>query len=179
MPTVPPETPSLLASLLGATSASAEGENIETLQAELAAAQASLAQLEADIAALQSEVDAHSAELARLSAELTKKEKELGDSESGDISSRRDEINREIIALNLRIGAVELEIAGLDELIDIGGASADRLRKTIAQLDSAITAIEASEEYQALKMILENGDEISNQYAQAVAEIEAAMAELG
>ena len=166
-PTVAPAEPLDNLSLAAGFAARAEGESLEELKAELAAAEEALKEMEASVVAAQEAVDQRQTELDNLNAELESKQQALEDIQSGDVTSRIEAAEREVTRLNLRIAALDAEIEGLDDLLSGDSETIEGLKVSLKVLDEAITAIENSDEYKALQLALDE-DELNAQYAAAL-----------
>ena len=166
-PTVAPAEPLDNLSLAAGFAARAEGESLEELKAELAAAEEALKEMEASVVAAQEAVDQRQNELDNLNAELESKQQALEDIQSGDVTSRIEAAEREVTRLNLRIAALDAEIEGLDDLLSGDSETIEGLKASLKVLDEAITAIENSDEYKALQLALDE-DELNAQYAAAL-----------
>ena len=179
---LPEEYQSAAEGILGALedmfTASAAGESLETLQAQLADAQKQLAMEDAAVDEAQAEVDRVNAEISSLQSQLDSKNEALEDVQSGDLSTRIEAAEREKSRLDSRIGVLDAEIEAIDQLLSGDSSLIGTLRAALENLDETIEKIENSEEYQALKL-LSDKDELNKQYAAAVegkAQLEAGIA---
>ena len=161
------EEESILNTVRGWFGASAEGKTEEELRAELKEAEAALSAAEEKVSAAQADVNAKKAALDDLNQQVEAKQKALDDLGGGNVEGRIQEAEREIARLEIRIAALDKEIEELKKLSGGGSATAETLRAAIAEMDKAIEKIEASDEYKALKLALDD-DERNKQYAQAV-----------
>ncbi len=158
---------SILNTARGWFGASAEGKTEEELRAELKEAEAALLAAEEKVSAAQADVNAKKAALDELNQQVEAKQKALDDLGGGNVEGRIQEAERKIARLEIRIAALDKEIEELKKLSSGGSATAETLRAAIAEMDKAIEKIEASDEYKALKLALDD-DERNRQYAQAV-----------
>ena len=160
--------------------AGAEGESVEELQSQLAAAKEQLAVQQSEVDVAQSDVNAKRATVNEIQSRLDEKNEALDNVQSGDLSTRIEAAERELARLDSRIAILDAEIAAIDDLISGESSAIGVVRAALAELDEAITEIENSEEYQALKL-LGDKDELNKQYAAALegkAQLEAGIAQM-
>ncbi len=174
-----PETdaPTLLENLLGV--ASAEGESLEELRAQLSAAQAQLDMYQADVEALSLRHDSLRETLNEQAKSLDEAKDALFILEDGEITvqSRIEAAEKQIAACDARIAELDAEIESIKAKLENSDAH-DALALQLAELDGQIAAIKESDAYKAWQLISDK-DGFSAQYAQAqaaVAQLEAGIA---
>ena len=171
---------SLLEALLGGA-ASAEGESLEQLRAQLADAQARLDAAQAEVDALSARHDALRETLNDQAASLQEAKDSLALLEGGEIAiqSRIEAAEKQIAACDARIAELDGEIAELTAAIE-GGDGREALTAQIALLDRQIAEMKDSDAYRAY-LAISDGAALEAQYAQAqaaVAQLEAGLAQL-
>ena len=171
---------SLLEALLGGA-ASAEGESLEQLRAQLADAQARLDAAQAEVDALSARHDALRETLNDQTASLQEVKDSLALLEGGEIAiqSRIEAAEKQIAACDARIAELDGEIAELTAAIE-GGDGREALTAQIALLDRQIAEMKDSDAYRAY-LAISDGAALEAQYAQAqaaVAQLEAGLAQL-
>ena len=163
----------------GRMRAMAEDLSPEELAAELEAARAELAAAEDAEAQARTERDARAADVTALETSLAEKQQALSDLESGPTDVRIAAAEREKERLGDRVSTLDAEIAAIDEALN-GAGGADATRAALAEVNASIEALQSSDAYKALQLIL-NEDETAARYAEAVAarsQLEAAIAQL-